>query len=265
VNLGATAQRRILLGLAAFAMAWAVARAHLQAITIDEAGTYLSFVLPAKPAYWIAHANNQLLNSILAWMFTRVFGPSHVAARSGALVGAGVFILASYFLSALIAENFLLRVSLFICLVFNPFIFDFLVAARGYGLASGFLLSAICLVAYAKRPPVTRSLETACAWASVCIALSFVSNFSFAFVDAATIAVLYLWASGATSTRLRLRLAAACFLPSLLVAGALAGAVLLRWPTGELTYGAADLSDTFKSLRGLLLQTEPRVEPLENS
>ena len=200
MSLNATAQRAILIGLAVCAMAWAIVRAQVQAITIDEAVTYTNFVLPAEPAFWTAHANNHLLNSILAWGFTRIFGASHLTVRSGALIGAAIYIWASYFLSTLIQQSFLPRVALFICLVFNPFIFDFLVAARGYGLASGFLLGAICFVAYALVPDAKSPRVTvrACALASICIALSFVSNFSFAFVDAATIAVLYLWASRAT-------------------------------------------------------------------
>ncbi|MCU1336326.1 MAG: hypothetical protein JWO19_1907 [Bryobacterales bacterium] len=277
MRVGATGQRRILLGLAAFAMAWAIVRAHVQAITMDEAVTYVNFVLPTHPAYWTGHANNHVLNSMLAWIFTRVFGTSPLVVRSGALIGAAIFILASYFISTLLDQDFLLRLFLFVCLVFNPFTFDFLVAARGYGLASGFLLSAICLVAYAKNPQTaanSRSLTLTCGLASVCVALSFVSNFSFALVDAATIVMLYLWASGGgslgsakgatpantenqnpiaprsvsrESIKTRLELAIACFLPGLLVAGTLAGSALLHW-TEPLTYGATHLAETFVSL-----------------
>ena len=268
-------RRGVLLGLAAFAMVWAIVRAHLQAITIDEALTYTNFVRPVPPEFWTAHANNHVLNSMLMWGFTRAFGTSNLAARSGALIGAAIYITASYLLCVLIADRFLLRVSLFICLVFNPFIFDFLVAARGYGLASGFLLSAICFVAYAlvpdaKSPRVTR----ACVAASLCIALSFLGNFSFAFVDAACIVMLYLWASageplksakGAAhptgnedliaprsvlreSMKKRGVLAAACFLPGLLLAGAVAGPIVLQWERAELNYGTTSLGDAFTSL-----------------
>lgn len=260
-----TAERRILIGLAAFAMVWAIVRAHVQAITIDEAVTYTNFVRPADPTFWAAHANNHLLNSMLMWSFARVFGVSNLVARSGALIGAATYITASYFLSVLIAERFLLRVFLFICLVFNPLVFDFLVAARGYGLASGFLLGAICFVAYAltsgvKTPPVAR----ACVAASLCIALSFLGNFSFGIVDAACIAMLYVWASGSsTSPKERLTLAAACFLPGLLLAGALAGPVLLQWKQAELNYGASSLSETFRSLyQASFYELDPSVRRL---
>ncbi len=230
-------------------MVWAIVRAHVQAITIDEAVTYTNFIRPAEPNFLAAHANNHVLNSILAWCFARAFGPSNLVARSGALIGAAIYIAAAYFLCVLIAERFLLRMFLFICLVFNPLIFDFLVAARGYGLASGFLLSAICFVAYALLPDAkSPRVAGACVAASFCIALSFLSNFSFAFVDAVCIIVLYFWASAGQSFQRRATLAAACFLPGLVLAGALAGPVLLQWKQAQLNYGADSLLETFQSL-----------------
>jgi hypothetical protein len=263
LKIEAAAERRILLGLASFAMAWAIARARIQAITIDEAATIVNFALPADPTFLRAHANNHILNSLLAKMFIRVFGASNLSVRGGALIGAAIFILASYFLSALVTERFLLRVSLFICLVFNPLVFDFLVAARGYGLASGFLLSAVCLVAYALKPDEAKSPLRACALASLCIALSFVSNFSFALVDAAAMGLLYLWASAGGTLKIRAQLAAACFLPGLLLAGGLAGFTLLHWEQGQLTFGAAHLSETFKSLyEASFYELKPSVRDL---
>ena len=258
------AERRILIGLAAFAMVWAIVRAHVQAVTMDEAVTYTNFVLPAEPAFWTAHANNHLLNSMLAWCFARVFGTSNLVARSGALIGAAMYIVASYFLSGLIADRFLLRASLFICLVFNPFIFDFLVAARGTGLASGFLLSAICFVAYALMLEVNaRRVANACVAASLCIALSFVSNFSFALRG-------YRHHRHAIFLGLRRRvaqkattLAAACFLPGLLLAGALAGpgAPALETIRAKLRGGLAQ-GNLRESLSGFLLRIEPSVREL---
>ncbi|MGH9647492.1 MAG: hypothetical protein ACRD4E_11830 [Bryobacteraceae bacterium] len=230
-------------------MVWAIVRAHVQAITIDEAVSYTNFVRPADPTFWTAHANNHMLNSMLAWCFTRAFGASNLVTRSGALIGAAIYIAAAYFLCVLIAERFFLRLFLFICLVFNPFIFDFLVAARGYGLASGFLLSAVCFVAYSLAPDAKSGVVArACVAASLCIALSFLGNFSFAFVDAACIVALYFWASAGQAFQRRATLAAACFLPGLILAGALVGPVLLHWKRAELNYGASSLKETFKSL-----------------
>jgi hypothetical protein len=264
VGMSTASERSILIALAALAMAGVVARAHVQAITIDEAVSYSNFVHPAEPAFWTALANNHLLHSMLAWTFARIFNPSHLAVRSAALVGAAVYIAASCFLSTLIAQRFPLRVFLFICLVFNPLILDFLVAARGYGLASGFLLSAICFVGSALMPGEnTRRVAKACVAASLCVALSFLSNFSFAFVDAATIVMLYVWACGGESLRRRAMLAAACFLPGLIVAGAVAGPVILHWQQSELNYGAASLQETFASLyQASFYELRPAVKEL---
>ena len=264
VGMSTASERSILIALAALAMAGVVARAHMQAITIDEAVSYRNFVHPAEPAFWTAHANNHLLHSMLAWTFARILNPSHLAVRSAALVGAAIYITASCFLSTLIAQRFPLRVFLFICLVFNPLILDFLVAARGYGLASGFLLSAICFVAPALMPGANpRRVAKACLAASLCVALSFLSNFSFAFVDAATIVMLYVWASSGASMRRRVMLAAACFLPGLIVASAVAGPVILHWQQSELNYGAASLQETFASLyQASFYELRPAVKEL---
>lgn len=150
-RIGRLIRRYLDLFLAIFAMAWAILRARVQAMTIDESSSGVNFILPAVPTYFTAHANNHVLHSMLARIFVAFFGPSQFTVRGAALVGAALFIFASYAISRLITKDLLLRTALFLCLVFNPFIFDFLVAARGYGLASGFLLCGITWVAYAKR------------------------------------------------------------------------------------------------------------------
>jgi hypothetical protein len=60
--------------------------------------------------------------------------------------------------------------------------------------------------------------------------------------------MLYVWASGGEQMRRRAVLAAACFLPGLIVAGAVAGPVLLHWQQSELNYGAVSFRETFESL-----------------
>src|SRR5262249_19754072 len=91
-----------LLALAAtalFAFAWAVARAHVQSITIDEAATYLLFVARGgwKFALWPG-ANNHVLNTLSMRLLTSAFGPSHLMVRGGALLGAAAYISAAYLL-----------------------------------------------------------------------------------------------------------------------------------------------------------------------
>jgi len=50
-----------LTGMAVFVAFWVLARAAVQAITIDEADTYLAFVAPAWPSYWYPASNNHVL------------------------------------------------------------------------------------------------------------------------------------------------------------------------------------------------------------
>src|SRR5215475_13569000 len=119
---------------AMFAFAWAVAPACLQSITIDESTTYLIFVRRSEPFQWYAAANNHVLNSALMRLFTTVFGLSHLTVRAPALIGAAIYIGAAWYLCDLIANNLVVKWPLFVCLVYNPFVFDYMVAARGYGL-----------------------------------------------------------------------------------------------------------------------------------
>ena len=259
IKINPSTQRVILIGTAVFAMLWVLARACVQTITVDEAVTYMNFVRPPFPSHWRPHANNHILNSMLMRVFTSVFGSSHLTVRSGALVGAAVYISAAYLLCRLISRDFLLRWCLFVCLVFNPMVFDFLVAARGYGLAMAFLACAIGVVAASKREEAKwpRSLVTACGLSSACAALSFVSNFSFALVDAAAVLMLYLWACGparlqeisrSTGMRGRIQLLAASVLPGILVTAVLAGSEVLNWPDGQFTWGSVSMAETLRSV-----------------
>ncbi len=136
----------ILPGTAIFALLWAVARACVQSITIDEADTYLVWVARRDPAHWQAASNNHVLNSLLMRLFTSVFPVSQLSVRAPALLGAALYILAAYFLCRKLTPELPTQWPLFVCLVYNPFVFDHLVAARGYALALGFLM---CILRWA--------------------------------------------------------------------------------------------------------------------
>src|SRR5208283_1744832 len=130
-----------------FAMAWLVARAMSQSITIDEADTYLSFVAPDWPSHWYPSNNNHVLNSILMRIFIWLFGLSQLTVRGPALIGAVIYIVAAYRLCKMIAAGSHLLLPLFVCFVYNPFVMDYLVAARGYSLALGFLTLGFSILA----------------------------------------------------------------------------------------------------------------------
>ena len=253
----------MLTGVAAFAMAWAITRAVLQSITVDEAVTYNIFVFNRR-FLWYA-ANNHILNSTLMYGFTRVLGLSQFTARLPALIGAAFYITAAYRLCRLLGASLRVQLMLFVCLVFNPFIFDYLVAARGYGLALGFLMWALVYSAEAHLRQT--SLLAACAVSSLCAGLSVDANFSFAFVNLAAITAIFVCAWRRNPHEWA-RLLAACVLPGAAVFTIVSGYALLHTHPGELIYGAMNLGETFGTvMEASLFQSEldflsPIVFPL---
>lgn len=242
-------QRWLMASAGLFAFVWSVARARAQSITLDEADTYFWFV--ANSEVWYPFPNNHVLNSMLMWVTTHAFRLSTLTARMPALLGALLYILVCYFLCRRVTGRFSLQFPLFVCLIFNPFILDFMAAARGYSIADAFLLIAIAI-------PVWNgvSLRTSCVLASVALGLSFVANFSFAFVDFAALAAIGVWAMRREAS---LGIAGACVLPGLMVALAIGGYPLLHMRRGDLFYGAHSLGEMTRSLvDATLYQINPR-------
>jgi len=233
-------------------MAWLISRACLQSVTIDEADSYLGYAAPAWPSHWYPASANHVLNSILVRILTHLFALSHLTLRAPARLGAAIYIASIYTLCTLISDDDILTTPLFICLVYNPYLMDYLVAARGYGLAIGFLMAAISILArqLPRRPPELKS----CMLASACAALSFTANFAFAFVDAACIA-LFLFtvcrqAPRQVISRFRVcaELTAACLVPGFLITLVISGSVLLNWPKGQLYFGARSLTELWSGV-----------------
>lgn len=115
-------------------------RAATQSITHDEAFTwelYLTGRLGRIFSYY--DANNHLLNTLLMWFSVRAFGLSELSMRIPALAGAAVYFAAVYRLS---------RGSAVACglLALNPFVLDFMVAARGYGMGLGLWMYGLAMV-----------------------------------------------------------------------------------------------------------------------
>jgi hypothetical protein len=229
-------------------MIWVIVRACVQSITIDEADGYLSFASRSYPSHWTAHSTNHLLNSLVVRLVTTIFGLSTIAVRMPALIGAAVYICAVYYLVRLIAPERLMQLALFVCLVYNPFVMDYLVAARGYSLALAFLMAAIAIGAHALAPladPPDRPYR-ACVLCSLSVALSFCANFSFAFVDATALALLTFWfcrRRGQTGAQYA-KLLSACILPGLLLTLFLPGSILANRRQITLVWGAKSLRET---------------------
>jgi hypothetical protein len=245
-----------MLAAGAFALIWVAFRADLQSVTLDEADSYLGYVAHSWPSHWYPSSGNHVLNSILIRLLTWIFGLSHLTLRAPALLGGAIYVTAAYRLCWLISDKRALAVPLFVCFVYNPFVMDYMVAARGYGLALGLLMTVLFMAArqilrYA--PGDEAGLRRDCVLASICAALSFCANFSFAYADCGCILLFGLWASSQnalSSAKERWRLAAALSLPGLLVAFAIAGSVVWDWPKGQLYYGAHSLTESWRSMIG---------------
>ncbi len=232
----------------------------MQSVTLDEADSYLGFAAPAWDSHWYPSSGNHVLNSILIRLLTWMFGLSHLSLRAPALLGGAIYVVAAYRLCRLISARRSVAFPLFLCFVYNPFVMDYMVAARGYGLAVGFLMTAVFLAArqvmqYA--PGGEAALRRDCAMASMCAALSFSSNFSFAYADGFCILLLWLWTCWEIRSRAErgieqwweiASLTAACSIPGLLVTLAIVGSVLRNWPKGQLYYGAHSLTESGISL-----------------
>jgi hypothetical protein len=253
----------IMAATAISALLWALARAATQSITIDEADTYLVWVARPNPSHWEAASNNHVLNSLLMRLTTGLFGVSHLSVRAPALLGAALYVVMAWSLCRLLTSALAIQWPLFVAMVVNPFVFDHLVAARGYALALGFLTAAIAAAAYAEAGeiPITK----ACAVCSACLGLSFAANFSFAIVNACAMASITAWACARTqSLRSRVRRVGACVLPGLLITMFVSAPAVLNWPKGQLIYGAYSLGEWFGEIaRDSLYRLNPHlVNPL---
>ncbi|HEV8415271.1 MAG TPA: hypothetical protein VGQ49_16895 [Bryobacteraceae bacterium] len=238
-------QQSALIIAALFVFSLAIIRAHLQAITVDEANTYFWWVRAYYP--WSPGSNNHVLNSLLIWVTTHVFGISVFTVRMPALLGAALYICVCYFLCRSLTERFSLQFPVFICLLYNPFILDFMVAARGYSLANAFLLAAIAIPIWHHRAGGP-SLRRSCALASLALGLSFTANFSFAFVDLAVFLAIAIWALGRRGSDSKVRMLAFCALPGLFVAILICGYPITHLTRDELWYGAHSLREMWHSL-----------------
>jgi hypothetical protein len=259
----------VLIFLALFALAWAIARACLQAVTGDEGEAYVMWVADPQLSHWFPSPNNHLLNTILAGWFTSIFGLSAFTVRAPSLLGAALYIVISLWFTRLFTEKWIVRLPLFIGLVYNPFVFDYFVAARGYALATAFLLCAIAVPAwcYLKLPNVRNTLIAASVISSICLALSFTANFSFAFIDAAAFLLLLFGAlysarqcQPPAGRRLEWQLLAANILPGALVVLLLPSWTLLHWQPGFLFAGGTSLRNTFRTVvEASLYQLNPQL------
>jgi uncharacterized membrane protein len=231
----------VCLGL--FAFCWVVARACLQSVIIDEADSY-GFASASWDLVRYPSSGNHVLNTMLVWLFTRKLGLNELTLRLPAILGAAIYISAAGWLCATLGRRKILHLPLFICLAYNPMVLDYLVAARGYSLAVGFLLAAVAVLTSTLMSEAKPVL--ACAIGSVFLGLSFCANFSFAIADAVTMLLFFAIVRPGVSARLGA--AYPCFLPGILVTLLVCGSTLVRWPREQLYFGETSLVATWNGL-----------------
>ncbi len=131
-------------------------RAWTQSITCDEAFTYNEFLAgPVSRLFTHYDANHHILHSMLAKIAISLFGLSEFTLRIPSLLGGVLYLSTAFRLCRyLFGESLFFLVSL-ASVTLNPFVLDFLSAARGYGLALAFCLWALyhlCRFAAAYEP-----------------------------------------------------------------------------------------------------------------
>lgn len=241
-----------MLCLGVFGLLWTIARACLQSVVIDEADSYVFFAHPAlsEHALLFPASGNHVLYTILSHFSTQLLGINELSLRTPALLGAAIYISAAYCLCVLVTIRATLQAILFIALVFNPFVLDYLVAARGYSLGIALMMAALATIGWILQRAAPALSWKACAMASACAGLSFCSAFPFAFADAAILVVLWLWGIGTYRTAgEKFRFSAAVFVPAVVVTGAICGRTLWHWPKGQLYWGSTSIGQFWDGLR----------------
>lgn len=234
-----------------------VYRAATQSIVHDEALTYNWFVAgpPIPPPDM--NANNHVLNTQLARRAIALFGPSELSLRLPSLLGGALCFGAFFVLARDVFGSgpwFLLAVAL---LSLNPFLLDLMCAARGYGLALGFMLWAVVLMARATSARPERSQVT---WlwlvASLALGVSVSANLGFVLVDASLAALFVAMVladsamapSGSPPRRLAPRFAAWFLLPGPLLAAVLCWPQLRAMDRSQLYAGWDSLGESVGEL-----------------
>lgn len=168
-------------------------RAATQSIVHDEALTYQLYLAgPASRMFQLFDANHHFLNTLLMRVSTTLFGFSALTMRLPALLGAAIFFAALYrFCRWMLGDSWRMTIAV-AAVALNPFVLDFMVAARGYGLALAFWMTALALLAPLLSGDVRSPRDTRLA--GTCAALSVTANLIF-LPPVAMLAAIVVWRS----------------------------------------------------------------------
>ena len=244
-----------LIAAAAFAIIWIIHRALVQSITLDEANTFLYWVYPDHPTHWQAHSNNHVLNSILMRLSIWLFGLSHLTMRAPAILGGILYIVSICCLCRLLTDKPIPCVALFVCFVYNPFVMDYLVAARGYGLAIGFFALSLYLLTSLLdqiRTGNKLNLLRLGMAISASTSLSFTANFSWGYANGFLLTAAWIWilfGQRHLGVKAALRLTLMLSIPAALILLVFAGSTLTTFNRDQLFWGTTSLLKTWEEIR----------------
>ncbi len=155
-----------------------VYRAATQSLVHDEALTFRLYIAgPVGSIFQSYDPNHHFLNTLLMKASAAIFGDSELALRLPALAGALLYFTSAFRLSlSAFGEGVLFPLAVGL-LSLNPFTLDFMVAARGYGMALALLLFALAMLheALASEPVPPKKLMLA----GAALALSVTANLIF--------------------------------------------------------------------------------------
>ncbi|HEV8145569.1 MAG TPA: hypothetical protein VGP79_04280 [Bryobacteraceae bacterium] len=170
--------RRAAKALLAAVFALSVYRAITQSIVCDEAVTFELFIAaPLRAMFEHFDANHHFLNTVLMRLSISFFGLSDLSMRLPALGGALLYVTAVYRVTGIAFGAGWISLLAAAGLTLNPLVMDFLVAARGYGLALGLWMWALALLLGALPSPESKRRDLALAGAA--LALSVTANLVF--------------------------------------------------------------------------------------
>lgn len=231
------------------AWVYLIVRAALLDLTYDECWTFLGYAqAPIWDVLVNTHpaANNHVLHSLLMKASAFLFGTSPFALRIPVLLGFMAFALAVHQL--LLGLPRVWRLFLMVALIYQPYVLDYFVAARGYGIAlPGLLWSMVFLVRYAQRSDVKHLwmggfASFLMAWANFTYLLPFV--------------VWWLLALGFSWKHRKVKpFAAAALGFAGLAVLVYVPAILPLIEAKELYYGAASLNETVSSIGARFIYT----------
>jgi hypothetical protein len=175
-------------------------RAITQSIVHDEALTYGLYIhAPYSQIFQLFSANHHFLNTLLMKLSVSIFGVSEWSMRLPALAGAALYFAVVYRISVREIRGSAASLVAVAMLTLNPFILDFMVAARGYGMALGLWMWALAiLLAYVRKPGAGATRELL--QAGVALSLSIMANLVFVVPALALTAVAWAMLKAARPT-----------------------------------------------------------------